>query len=124
MRPSRATTTLRRRNPFSGRFAALIVAGLSLAACGARGAKAPAWPEAAERETDGGESIAPREASAVAAIEKETAEEAESVAPAAAAAAVTAADATTTPAVTETTITAPEDSIMIEEIVIEISDDE
>ncbi len=102
------------------RFAALLVAGLFLAACGARGSKGPAWPETAERETDGGESIAPREADKVAVADEETTPTVEVVAPAAAAA---PAAATTTPTVTAPTITAPEDTITVEEIVIEINDE-
>ncbi len=104
------------------RFAALVVAGLSLAACGARGSTGPAWPETAEPETDGGESIAPREADAVAAIGEDTTTTAEVVTPAVAAATPPAA-ATTAPTVTAPTITAPEDSITVEEIVIEIDDE-
>ena len=105
------------------RFAAVIVVGLSLAACGARGSKGPAWPETAERETDGGESIAPREADAVASVEDEATPVAEVVAPAAAAASPTPAAATVTPTITAPTITVSEDTITVEEIVIEISDE-
>jgi len=106
------------------RFAALVVAALSLGACGARGAGEPAWPKTADRETDGGESIAPRESVAVAAAEEATEETTEVTAAAAAAATPGAAAAATTPTTTSTpTVTAPEDTIMIEEIVIEISDE-
>lgn len=38
----------------------LVLAVLLLAACGPRAATGPAWPQMAERETDGGESLAPR----------------------------------------------------------------
>jgi len=107
------------------RFAALVVTGLWLAACGARGSEGPAWPKAAERETDGGESLAPRESKAVAVADDAEAAVAD-VPTAAAAAAATpgAAAASTAPAAATPTITAPEDTIMIEEIVIEISDDD
>ena len=104
------------------RFAALIVAALALAACGARGSRGPAWPETAERETDGGESIAPRETAIVAAADAEITTPDVVVAPTAGAAATPAATPTT-PTVTTPTITAPEDTIMIEEIVIEITDE-
>ncbi len=105
------------------RFAALVVAGLWLAACGARGSEGPAWPKAAERETDGGESLAPRESTAVAVADDEEAVVTD-VPAAAAAATPGAAAASTAPAAATPTITAPEDTIMIEEIVIEISDDD
>lgn len=106
------------------RFAAFVIAGLSLAACGARGSQGPAWPEPAARETDGGESIAPREADAVAAVDDDAVAEAPVVAPAAAAATSAATTTTTTtPTVTAPIITAPEDTITVEEIVIEISDE-
>ncbi len=106
------------------RFAALVVAVLSLAACGARGAGEPTWPKAAERETDGGESIAPRESTAVAAAETEVDVTAEVTAPAAAAATPGVPAAAATPTSTSApTVIAPEDTIMIEEIVIEIVDE-
>ena len=106
------------------RFAALVVAGLWLAACGARGSQGPAWPKAAARETDGGESIAPRESKAVAVADEDAADVVAAVPAAAAAATPGAVAASTAPAATTPTITAPEDTIMIEEIVIEISDDD
>jgi len=107
------------------RFAALVVAAL-LAACGARGAGDPAWPKPAERETDGGESLAPRESIKAVAAAEAKAEKSDDVTEATAAAATPDAEAeATTPTTTSTpTITAPEDTIMIEEIVIEISDEE
>ena len=47
----------------------LVLAVLLLAACSGKPAAAPAWPKMAEREADGGESLAPRaKASAVAAV--------------------------------------------------------
>jgi len=106
------------------RFAALVVAGLGLAACGARGSQGPAWPKAAERETDGGESIAPRESTAVAVADEDATAATAAVPAATAAATPGAAAAATAPTATTPTVTAPEDTIMIEEIVIEISDDD
>ena len=103
------------------RFSGVVVAALWLGACGARGSNRPAWPERAEREADGGESIAPRESTTVAAVEAADGDDTAVIAPPAAAAAP--AGAGTTPATTTTTITAPEDTITVEEIVIEISDD-
>jgi len=44
----------------------LFIAVLGLAACGARGASGPAWPKTAASDTDGGESLAPREPAALA----------------------------------------------------------
>jgi hypothetical protein len=104
----------------------LVLAVILLAACGGKPATGPAWPKAAEREIDGGESLAPRTAAstvveaskddddiAIAPLEKS-----ESKAPA-----ETKIDAPrpTTPG---TPPAAPPDDIIIttEEIVIEIDD--
>jgi hypothetical protein len=107
------------------RFAALVVAAvwaLWLGACGARGSHDPAWPKTADRETDGGESIAPREAIAAVVVEDAAEVAVDVVAPAAAAATAGGA-AAATPTVTAPTVTAPEDTITVEEIVIEINDE-
>ena len=74
------------------------LAGLAflLAACGAHGAAGPAWPKSAgterigEAADDGGESLAPREPAAVAAIEASDADDAPAAASAPTAAKPTA----------------------------------
>ena len=58
----------------------LVLALFLVAACGGRSERGPAWPKLHEREADGGESLEPRQASAVVAIEK--AEDAPSAEPA------------------------------------------
>jgi len=96
---------------------------LALAAC-SHGTHGPAWPAASTTGDDGGESIAPREASKVAAATGESAEpdEAKPTAPAA-----TVTDkAPTTDAATPAAAPAPpptvEDIFINEEITIEIDD--
>lgn len=90
-----------------------------LAACGGSRAGGPAWPQARAAETDGGESLAPRQPSAVAAIE-----EAEDATPSPATAAVTPA----TPAAKPDKPSSPEtpaakdEVLTTEEIIIEIED--
>lgn len=102
--------------------AGALVIGLAvgLSACGGR-APGPAWPTAAATDEDGGESLAPRE-TAVAAIEaadEPAVETAPAVAITAEAAAVVAPDEATPP----TTITAPEEVIDLDDIVIEIEEE-
>lgn len=48
---------------------ALAIALALVPACGGSRARGPAWPEPHAREADGGESLAPRQKGAVAAIE-------------------------------------------------------
>jgi hypothetical protein len=102
------------------RRAVLALSAVLIAGCGAHRPSSPAWPKMAEHETDGGESLAPRQgATAVAAAEAEgPAEDIKVVAAPVAAPAVTPA---ATPAVTPT-ITAPEETITVEDIVIEVDD--
>lgn len=97
----------------------LVLALVLFAACGASTTPAPAWPKTADRETDGGESLAPRQATTVAAAEDEPAAAAPVTVEAAPAATSTATPTAVTPTTTPT-ITAPEDTITVEEIVIEI----
>jgi len=52
------------------RLAALGVLVGMLVACGGSRERGPAWPKLHEAETDGGESLAPRQSSPVAAIEE------------------------------------------------------
>jgi len=47
----------------------MLLAAVLLVACGGRASTGPAWPKPAEAETDGGESLAPRQP-AVVAVEK------------------------------------------------------
>ncbi len=102
--------------------AALVIV---LSACGAKATTGgPAWPKAADKETDGGESLAPRaKAASVAAVE--AADEAESDAtpeadkPAAPGEAKPETPKPATPGATQ----APEEiTITTEDIVIEIDD--
>jgi hypothetical protein len=99
---------------------ALLLVAVLIAGCGAHRSSSPAWPKMAEHETDGGESLAPRQgAKAVAAAEvDDTDDDIKVVAAPAAAPAVTPA---ATPAVAPT-ITAPEETITVEDIVIEVDD--
>ena len=91
-----------------------------LAACGGHGDREPAWPKRADREVDGGESLAPRTASVVAATEAEkevvktdVVEKPADAKP---------ADAKPADAKPTTTITTPDDVIIIDDIIIEIED--
>ncbi|MBA3461698.1 MAG: hypothetical protein H0T46_17170 [Deltaproteobacteria bacterium] len=106
---------------------ALLLASLLIAGCSSRQANSPAWPKMAERETDGGESIAPRAGAVViAAAKDEAANDDDSnvvVTPAAekpAASATPAKDEK--PSAAAATVTAPEETITIDDIVIEIED--
>lgn len=104
----------------------LVLAVLLLAACSSKPAAAPAWPKMAERETDGGESLAPRaKASAVAAAADDDDDDEKPAAksddkPAAKPDAKPDAE---TPKPAATATQAPEEIIITtEEIVIEIDD--
>jgi hypothetical protein len=88
--------------------------------CAGSSGHAPAWPKTHEAETDGGESLAPHVARAVAVAADKTEDEVKPAAPAATAAAVTpdAAPSVATPAATQ-----PQDeTINTEEIIIEIDE--
>jgi hypothetical protein len=99
------------------------VLALALAACGGSRERGPAWPKPSPSETDGGESLAPRQASSVAAIE-ESDDEAPSDATPSAPAPTAPAAATTAPAVkpAETPPPSEPDPLTTEEIIIEIDD--
>lgn len=105
---------------------ALLLASLLIAGCSSRQANSPAWPKMAERETDGGESLAPRAgAKAIAATEAagDDDDDIKAVAtPAAEKPAASAAAATAEKPAAAATVTAPEETITIEDIVIEIED--
>jgi hypothetical protein len=100
-----------------------LVLVLGLAACAAR-AHGPAWPKMAEREVDGGESLAPRQASVVADATPAAADAKPEVSDDATPEAKPA-DATedAEPTLGEPVI-APEEVINIDDIVIEIDDDD
>jgi hypothetical protein len=97
----------------------LALAAYSSACSGhGSGASGPAWPRSAERESDGGESLAPRAAAravAAAVDDDRPAERSTSERPAAAPAASASAPATAAPAPTT-------DDTNLEEIVIEVDD--
>ena len=100
--------------------AALLVV---LTACSAA-SKPPAWPKRADRENDGGESLEPRVATSILALEK-TPEPAEKAA--AAARAEKAAERTSTwdaavQGVGSISSPDPNDPFMTDEIVIEVND--
>ena len=104
----------------------LATVALGLAGCGASRERGPAWPKPHASELDGGESLSPRQASAVAAIEEAedaTPSASSSAAPAGAAPALAPGKpdkpASETPAARE-----PKDPDVLttEEIIIEIDD--
>ncbi len=103
----------------------LLVALLlgSGAGCGARGPQGLSWPKASTSETDGGESIAPRQP-AVAAVEAgaEVEEEEDKPASATPVSAVPAPPAAATSAAAAPAASLPEEPITTEEIVIEVED--
>ena len=107
----------------------VLIAALALAlvACGARGDRAPAWPERTDPEVDGGESLAPRTSSVVAATEspdkdKDSKPADKDVKPDAAAEKTDDAKPAEKAATGTTTTTTPEDVIIIDDIVIEIEE--
>lgn len=101
------------------RRAVLLV--ILIAGCGARSSSGPAWPKMTEKEIDGGESLAPR--TAAASVVGATGDDYNlKVVPAAAAADKPAAAVDKPATVGTPTVTAPDDTIMVEEIVIEIDD--
>jgi hypothetical protein len=106
---------------------ACVLAGL-LAACGGSRERGPAWPAPSPSETDGGESLAPRQAGSIAAIEKaedarpaaddDDDDDAEAPADAAAPAAAPAASSEST----EATPASEPEVLTTEELIIEIED--
>lgn len=97
-----------------------LVLVLGLAACAAR-AHGPAWPKMAEREVDGGESLAPRQPSVIAEAKPDVAPKPAVGADTEAAPAATTGDAQ--PTLGEPVI-APEEVIEVDDIIIEINDDD
>ena len=96
-----------------------------LAACAGRGGD-PAWPKQHDPEADGGESIAPRATTAVVAASTDGSDESDEIdEPDVPAAAVVEGTPATTPVVDKPatpTVTAPEEVIQIDDIVIEVED--
>src|SRR5579862_3824805 len=94
-----------------------------LAGCASHAATSPAWPKQHEAEKDGGESLSPHVASAVAAVEQggNDEESAKPVAPPVAAPAATAKEPGAV-APTAPVAVPSDDPIMTEDIVIEIDD--
>jgi len=94
-----------------------------LAACGGATSRGPAWPQLHAREADGGESLAPRQASSVAAIEEAVDVTSSAAAPAAPAAAAPASPSSARP---DRPADAPPprepDILTTEDIIIEIDD--
>ncbi len=108
-------------------FASVLTAfvAASLGACSSAHARKPAWPKQTEREVDGGESLAPRSATAVAARDADDdAGDDDAVVtakPTPTPTAPTATDAKPTP--TTSTPSVIEELVITEEIVIEIDDE-
>jgi len=101
------------------RHALLLV--ILVAGCGARSSSGPAWPKMAEKETDGGESLAPR--TAAASVVGAAADDDDDVKVVESAPADKPAAAADKPATVGTPTVAPvDDPITVEEIVIEIDD--
>jgi len=102
----------------------LVLALFLVAACGSKPTAGPAWPKTADKETDGGESLAPRaKASAVAAADDDDDEVEATPAADKPAATTPKPDAETPKPATTGSAQAPEDIVITtEEIVIEIDE--
>ena len=97
---------------------------IALLGCSQPGSTGPAWPKTHARDTDGGESLAPRAAArAIASVVEEDrpADRATGDKPAAAPAATTPAAAADKPAGTPS-VTVTEETLTAEEMVIEVDD--
>ena len=100
-----------------------LLAALSLAACSHAKAKGPAWPEPSKTADDGGESLAPHEAStATASIEKSDDSTPDADDKPAAVSAPAAAPEEKPATMSQPTAPANDDVIMSDEIIIEIDD--
>jgi hypothetical protein len=103
---------------------AFALASLLLAACGARASSGPAWPKMAKADDDGGESLAPRPgAAAVAVAAADDSDDDDDIKVVATPAADKPADKSAEKPADKPTTTAPEETIMIDDIVIEIDGD-
>lgn len=101
------------------RFAILI--GLVITACGGT-ASGPAWPKSAARETDGGESLAPKPGSVVVSAADDDDDIVVAVPEKPAAKATVSEDKPETPRPVSPTVTAPDDIINTDDLIIEIDD--
>ena len=106
-----------------GRLLAMVALVTLVASCGAGRERGPAWPTRSEPDVDGGESLAPRTTSVVAASEtKKDAPKTEETAAVTTEGAETPADKPADAKAT-TAVTAPSDDvIIIDDIVIEIEE--
>lgn len=107
------------------RAAAAVLCVATFLGCGGRSDRGPAWPKRADAEVDGGESLAPRTKSALAASETKAEKKDADAKPEVKAAEKSDEDEKpddTKPAAATPTTTAPEDIIIIDDIVIEIED--
>lgn len=101
-----------------GRFLLAVV----LASCTHAATTSPAWPKASEPEKDGGESLAPHESRQISVAVEKSAEEAKPDAKAEAKPAAAPAEAGAAPAAAATTTQPTEETIMSEEIIIDVDD--
>jgi hypothetical protein len=102
------------------RLAKLVIA---LAACAPAAQRGPAWPSAAERPADGGESLAPHAAAAaIAAAEDGAAAERTDADPTPATGDATVTPASSAPSIDAPTGTVSEEPLTLEEVIIEIED--
>lgn len=106
---------------------ALLLASLLIAGCSSRQTSSPAWPKMAERETDGGESLAPRAGAVAIAAAKDDAADDDDATKAVTTPAAEKPAASAVPAKDEKpsatpTVTVPEETITIDDIVIEIEE--
>jgi len=104
-----------------------IALAASSAACASHPVTGPAWPRTADRESDGGESLAPRAAArAIAAISEDDrvadrAADKPAAAASSAAASASASSAAETPAVSGS-VSVSDEALTTEEIVIEVDE--
>ena len=104
------------------RFWRLALASLFLVAC-TQSARGPAWPKPTDKAADGGESLSPRPgALAIAATQDEAEDEDDDIKVVTTPTAVTPAAGSSSTSTSSPTVTAPEETITIEDIVIEIDD--
>src|SRR5687767_2071316 len=69
--PSFQLRAWRRLSRYDSQMRLALALVLALSACGAKATSAPAWPKQADKEVDGGESIAPRNKAAAAVAESD-----------------------------------------------------
>ena len=100
-----------------------LAALLLLSACGARATSGPAWPRMAEREKDGGETLAPRPGAAAIAAAATGADDDDIKVVSSAATDTKPAAAASSPTPATSAAAQPDDvPLMVEDIVIEIDE--